>query len=187
VNSSEILDEPGIAGYTNADQVELSTGEMADLVGIEITTPTDGYIILYGKCYLMLSGTTGANSARIQIDEIEGGVSQYPFYSQAGLSGYVNTGTNYFPINVTRTYYRQAGTYEFRLEGRVMISPPAIAQSWDHQLTAIFYPSSYGWVGGFTADPAGFPSAIPVRSDSAERPDKGYEVDLRDLEADDKR
>ncbi|MBU8933223.1 MAG: hypothetical protein KOO62_04370 [candidate division Zixibacteria bacterium] len=188
VNSSEILDEPGIAGYSNSSQVDLSTGEMADLVDIEITTPADGYIILYGKCYLMLSGTTGTNSARIQIDESQGGVSQYPFYTQAGLSGYVNTGTNYFPIYVTRTYYREAGTYEFRLEGRAMNSPPAVAQSWDHQLTAVFFPSSYGWVSGYATTANGFPSARPVHSDSSDsvlRSDEYYEVDLRDLEIDD--
>ena len=187
VNSSEILDEPGIAGYGNSDQVELSTGAMVDLVDIEITTPTAGYIFLYGKCYVMLSGTTGANSVRIQIDENEGGVPQYPFYSQAGLSGYVNTGTNYFPTNVIRIYYKQAGTYEFRLEGRAMNSPPAIAKSWDHMLTAVFYPSSYGWVSGYKTNANGFPSAIPVRSDSTGRSDEYYKVDLRDLEADDKR
>ena len=185
INSYEILDEPGIAGYQSSNLIDLSTGEMSDLVEVEITIPDDGYIVLIGKCYLLLSGTTGANSARIQIDETEGGVSQYPYYTQAGLGGYVNTNVNYFPAYVTRTYYKQAGEWTFRLEGRAMNSPPALAQSWDHILTAIYFSSSYGWVSYTTTDPTGFPSALPIRPGSVKVPERTgscYEVDLRDLE-----
>ncbi|MCK4827552.1 hypothetical protein KA005_68115, partial [bacterium] len=142
------------------------------------------YIMLYGKCYLLLSGTTDANSARIQIDHDEGGPTLFPYYTQAGLSGYVNTGINYFPIFVTRIYYKNtAGTYTFRLVGKAENSLPALAQTWDHILTAAYFPSSYGYVSTITNNPLGCTNPFLLQSDtSAERTGNFYDVDLRELE-----
>ncbi len=147
INSDEIVDEPGVVVRSNSTIVDLSTGSMSDLVTLSIEIPRDGYITLHGKCYLLLSGTTSANSAQIQINETEGGVPEFPYYTQAGLGGYVNTAVNYFPIYVTRTYFKKAGIWEFRMEGRAMNNPPAVAQSWDHILTAVYYPTDYYYFG----------------------------------------
>lgn len=184
IGSEEILDEPGIALNNNVYPMSLPTGEMTDLVTVTLTTPDDGYIALYGKCYLLLSGTTGPNTALVQIDENEGGASQFPYYAIAGLSGYVNSGTNYFPIFVTRVYFKKAGTYTFRMEGRASYALPAAAQSWDHVLLAVYYPTSYYGVRAILPEAVGFPSAIPLIIDdtTAERRGTYYDVDLRDLE-----
>lgn len=182
IDYSEILDEPGLTASINVDQVSLFTGEMTDLVTIDITTPADGYILLHGKCYLLLSGTTGSNNAYIQIDDDENGPSEFPYYTIAGLSGYVNTGTSYFPIYVTRIFSRPAGTYTFRMEGRASFPPPAEAKTWDHYLTAVYYPTAYNAVKALTNNPAGFVN--PVQIDISNRADERengtyYEVDLR--------
>ncbi len=182
INTDEILNEPGIAIAKESAQIELSTGTMTDLVTLDITIPDDGYIVLYGKCYLLLSGTTGANSARIQIDEEEGGTDLFPYYTQAGLGGYVNTEVNYFPIYVTRTYYKTAGTYTFRMEGRAINPLPAVAKTWDHILTATYFSTSYGWVSGVATNPSGHPEAIPFNIGSNDAPDRTgiyYNIDLR--------
>lgn len=182
VNADEILNEPGIAVSKSSTLIDLSSNSMTDLVTLEITIPEDGYIVLHGKAYVLLSGTTGPNSARVQIDQNEGGLSEFPYYTQAGLSGYVNTGINYFPIYVTRTYYKTAGIHEFRLEGFAVEPLPAIAQSWDHVLTAVYYPTSYGWVSSVVANPTGHPEAIPVKIDDLHSPERSgtyYDVDLR--------
>lgn len=180
----EILDEPGLTAAFNINQVALFTGEMTDLVTVDITTPADGYILLHGKCYLLLSGTTGPNNALVQIDEEEGGPSEFPYYTVAGLGGYVNTGTSYFPIYVTRIFFATAGTYTFRMEGRASFPPPAEAKTWDHFLTAIYYPTAYDAVKSLLTTPPGFAGAARVtvlnRNDSTEN-GTYYEIDLRDL------
>ncbi len=181
----EILDEPGLTASLNIDQVALFTGEMTDLVTVDITTPADGYILLHGKCYLLLSGTTGPNNAFVQIDNDEGGPSEFPYYTVAGLGGYTNTGTSYFPIYVTRIFFASAGTYTFRMEGRASFPPPAEAKSWDHYLTAVYYPTAYNAVKSLVTSPSGFIDASRVtvlnRTDTTEN-GTFYEVDLRNLQ-----
>ncbi|MFQ5453592.1 MAG: hypothetical protein ACE5D6_05345 [Candidatus Zixiibacteriota bacterium] len=185
INSKEMLNEPGLAINTNIDLIPLLNGEMIDLVEVSITIPEDGYIVLTGKCYLLLSGTTGPNTAIIQIDETEGGGTQFPYYTIAGLSGYVNSSTNYFPVFVNRIYYKQQGTYSFRLEGRASDPLPAQARSWDHVLMAIYYPTSYSGVKVILPTSLGYPGAEQIIvNDSVENHNSGiyYKTDLRYLE-----
>jgi hypothetical protein len=182
INSMEILDEPGIVVETSPVLVPLSTTSMTDLLTVDITIPNDGYIVLHGKCYVLLSGTTGANSAHVQIDENEGGSSLFPYYTVAGLGGYVNTATSYFPVYVTRTYFKPAGTYTFRMEGRAVDVSPAVAKTWDHILTAVYYPTGYGAVKSITTEPNDHPQDVPITiTDDPEHNRTGsyYEVDLR--------
>lgn len=182
INADEILDEPGITSRFNINLVPLATADMTDLVTLTIEIPADGYILLQGKCYLLLSGTTGPNIAQVQIDDEEGGSALFPYYSVAGLNGYVNTGINYFPLFVTRVFHLDAGKYVFRLEGMAMNPPPASAESWDHILVATYYPTSYFSVKVLKTTPEGDPSAIPIE---IQRPIRFgpsgtfYEVDLR--------
>ncbi|MGH8014594.1 MAG: hypothetical protein ACREBV_00185 [Candidatus Zixiibacteriota bacterium] len=186
----EILDEPGLSAGININQVALFTGEMTDLVTVEITTPSDGYILLHGKCYLLLSGTTGPNNALVQIDEDEGGPSEFPYYTVAGLGGYINTGTSYFPIYVTRIFFASAGTYIFRMEGRASFPPPAEAKTWDHYLTAVYYPAAYDKIKAIVSNPAGFVQSTRVtvlnRIDARENGEY-FEVDLQELKSENKK
>lgn len=181
VSSREMLDEPAIAVNFGVDLVPLSTLAMTDLVTLEITTPADGFLILHGKCYVLLSGTTGPNTAIVQIDTDPGGSSQFPWYTQVGLSGYVNTQTSYFPVYTTRAYYADKGTYEFRMEGRANNFSPATAASWDHVLTAVFYPTAMDAVNATVSNPAGFMNAAPMKVDTL-RPNVApqFKVDLRE-------
>lgn len=188
VNSEETFNEPGLTIDIEVVPVTLVTMEMTDLAVVEIEIPDRGYIVLEGKCYLELSGTTGPNVALVQIDENEGGSSQFPYYAMAGLGGYVNTSPSYFPVYVTRVYYKQAGRYEFRLEGRANYPSPASARSWDHVLTARYFATGYGPVDKITYDPDEAPGAEPIQvidpQDPA-NPRTVYKVDMRkEAEAD---
>lgn len=160
IASQEIKDEPGVTVYIQTQPITLLSGMMVDLITLDITIPDDGYIILEGKCYVELSGTTGPNVALIQIDETEGGSSSFPYYTLAGLGGYVSTNASYFPIYVTRPYYKAKGTYTFRMEGRAQNPSPAVAVSWDHVLTATYYPTDYDAVKSVTTVPS--PGAIEI-------------------------
>ncbi|MEE8404518.1 MAG: hypothetical protein V3S17_03915 [candidate division Zixibacteria bacterium] len=186
IDYHEILDEPGLTAAINIDQVALFTDAMTDLVTVDITTPADGFILLHGKCYLLLSGTTGPNNALIQIDEDEAGPSEFPYYTIAGLGGYANTATSYFPVYVTRIFFKPAGSYTFRMEGRASFSPPAEAKSWDHILTAVYYPTAYSGVKSLMSTlplaVEGLPVRINNRTDITEN-GTYFEVDLRDLQS----
>ncbi|MBD3333335.1 hypothetical protein GF356_10835 [candidate division GN15 bacterium] len=185
INAEEMFNEPGVSVYTNSSFTTLATGGMTDLIVLEMTVPEEGYIVLHGKCYAILSGTTGPNSAIIQIDQQSGGGTDFPYFSQVGLGGYVNTEPNYFPVYVTRSYFVEPGTYEFRMEGRAQDPLPAVAQSWDHVLTAVYYPTAYWAVKATTLQPGDFENAVPIMSDDPHnqgRQPVKYEVDLRELE-----
>ncbi len=185
VGSMEILDEPGYVTYINVSPITLVTLQMTDLVTLEIETPADGYIVLEGKCYVQLSGTTGPNIALVQIDQEEGGGSQFPYYTLAGLGGYVTTNDSYFPVYVTRVYWKPQGIHEFRMEGRANDAPPAEARTWDHILTATYYPTSYGMVSKVSPMSDGHPEAEPLDITDPQNPDgptRYYQMDLRYFE-----
>jgi len=178
INSDEMLNEPGLSGNSSLIRRTLVTGTMTDLVTVNIKIPEDGYIVLQGKCYAILSGTLGANITRIQIDDEAGGPSHFPYYTIAGLSGYVNTDENYFPIYVMRTIFAPAGAYQFRMEGMAMNPPPALAETWDHLLNATYYPTSYYGVKAITTEPGNNPSARMLKRRSDDSSLIYYEVDL---------
>lgn len=185
VNSEEILNETGYVTWINVNPVTMVTLEMTDLLTLEIETPAVGYIVLQGKCYVELSGTTGPNVALVQIDETEGGGSQFPYYTLAGLGGYVNTNESYFPVYVTRVYWKQQGIYGFRMEGRANNAAPALARSWDHILTATYYPTSYGVVHKVSTSPDGHPNAEPLDikdPQDSTGSSRFYQMDLRYFE-----
>ena len=186
INADEILNEPGLASSVNLSLITLTNSEMMDLTKVTIETPEDGYIVLIGKCYILLSGTTGANAALVQIDETKGGTTQFPYYTIAGLSGYVNSGTNYFPAFVTRIYYKPKGTYTFRLEGKANNPLPAVAQTWDHILTAYYYATSYQGVEAIIHSQTNTLLPLPLSPDDNRESQNFYKVDLRELEIKDK-
>ena len=184
ISSFETGDEPGFALSFNTQPVELTQGHMQDLVTVDIEAPADGYIILDGKCYVILDGTTGPNVALIQIDTEEGGPSQFPYYQLAGLHGYVDSGENYFPVYVTRIYAADAGEHTFRMEGRAEFPLPARARSWDHVLRAVFVPTDYGVASAAVRNAAGIPGAKLMQSPDPMNPDSlrsTFEIDLRNL------
>ena len=186
INADELLNEPGLTSSIELSLITLTNTEMMDLTKVTIEIPDDGYIVLIGKCYILLSGTTGANAALVQIDENEGGTTQFPYYTIAGLSGYVNSGTNYFPAFVTRIYYKQKGTYTFRLEGKANNPLPAVAQTWDHILTAYYYSTSYQGVEAIIHSQAGNLLPLPVSPDEHRDSQNYYKIDLKELEIKDK-
>lgn len=143
ISAKEMFNEPGVVYNYSSSIKYLGQGYMIDLITVEIEIPTDGFVVVHGKCYVVFSGTTGANRAWIQIDMTSGGLGKFPFYNMVGLGGYVNTNDNFFPVHVMRVYSLKAGTHTFIMEGEALDSPPANAETWDHQITATFYPSHY--------------------------------------------
>lgn len=190
IADTEIQDEPGIAADNNSAGATL-TDEMLGLISLSLTIPTSGYIVVEGKCYGKTWGTTGRNQGYVQIDETPGGLAAYPYYMQFGLGNHAGTAANYFPVYVTRVYQKSAGTYTFYMEGIADASnaAAAVTETWDHMITATFYPTSYGSVSTLVAssEAGQFENAVPettirINPDGTEITQTMYRVDLRELE-----
>lgn len=116
---------------------------MQDLVSCTLTVDAPGYLVVRGRTLLWIEGAT-ANYGYLQIDETAGG----------GLdTDYVEGGANIdalqvFPLSVERVYTKPAGTYVFRLEARSaeFNTSGAITKMFNHQITATYYPKTYGTV-----------------------------------------
>lgn len=131
----------GIASQRIGASIGLPLG-MVDVETVTITTPASGHVVVEGKCYVELIGTTGPNQARVQIDAAPGGTATVPYYVQAGLDRYLTTGPNFFPVYVTRVFSVGAGTFTYRLEAQHV--GPGGAFAFHPVLTATYYPTTYG-------------------------------------------
>jgi hypothetical protein len=171
---------------------------MTDLATLTITIPSDGYIVLQGRCTFQAEGSFWHNLVRVQIDEAAGGPDVPTHYSEAGWftgddeDGLVTTSssgsTSFFhrseSIYTDRVYYKPAGTYTFRIEGRAHDdnSSYAVSRIRNAFVTATFHPTSYGpvetAVSGVNAGEFDFASPIDMGPEGS----GGYKVDLRALE-----
>jgi len=149
VSSGEILDEPGLASDRGPNNVVLPQGVTAvqDVVVTTITIPAAGYIMVSGGATLESVGTNKANQVFIQIDETSGGGLVSPYYTAAGAGDHDTPSTaHFFAMSTQRIYYKEAGVYEFRLEG--MTNPDngsgAISTLVNPYVTAVYFPTAYG-------------------------------------------
>jgi hypothetical protein len=191
VTAAKIADEPGVVANQFNGGIVLNTTSMIDITTVSITIPSAGYIVLYGKCFFQFTGVTTQNTALVQIDETAGGTWTTPYYQYLGNDAYPNsTGYYRFAANLTRIYYKVAGTYTFRLEGEAYNAAPAEARVWYPMLHAIYIPTSYGTVNTILSsnDLGGFSNAVPVDPATISNPPSSstteplYNVDLRELE-----
>jgi len=189
ISAPEVLDEPGIAAANTGTSTALNTTAMLDIDTVRITIPSSGYIVIEGKAFVDCSGTVSSDIAAVQIDETSGGSVINPYAVYAGLSGYADGTSNWFPVYVTRTYYKAAGTYTFRMEGRQEPGSAGSADVWWPMLNATYYATSYGSVTTLVSgtEAGGFEQAVPVATPAqpgnpAASSSQLYQVDLRELE-----
>ena len=190
IGPREMSGEAGLSSTNSAADIVLpqKSPVMQDLVTTSITIPSAGYVIVNGGATMRASGTTGMNQAMMQIDDEEGGVFIVPYYIQAGLDAYPDKSDlkNYFPMCTQRIFWKEAGTYTFRVEARTINSNNGAAETRMQRpyISAMFLPSSYGEVKTLLpAADAAFDQATPVSSiDENAGRQQMYEVDLRDLE-----
>ena len=181
INDSEMLNEPGLAQNRSGSCLSLTLTTMVDLTTVSITIPTDGYIYLNGMGMVEFSGVTGLNRIDVQIDETSGGGSINGYFARIGLAGYSSTSFSSFSYAVSRTYYKTAGTYTFRVEAE-RLSTGGSASICYPTLTAIFMPTSYGSVATVASNSEnggsknGVINAVNANNNSVEI------TDLRDLE-----
>jgi hypothetical protein len=183
INSSEILDEPGIAqNRSGSCDIIDSVSTMEDVLTITLTIPTEGYIVLLGHAQAEFNGTLTDNRLDIQIDETAGGGTATGRFLRTGLSAYSGTSYMDFDISLQRTYFKSAGTHTFRMEARHLSGGPGTARVCFPTITAMFFPTSYGTVSTIADNPDDHPEYRASASDGlgGDEPSQGaYEIDLR--------
>lgn len=185
IGSDEILNEPGIAFQRNEDIVIFTQGfpSMTDIETVSITIPAPGYIVVKAELEATTVGTTGNNYGITQIDETSGGGEQFGHRHTWGQESGADAITRIVPH--TRIYYKSAGTYSFRVEGKAYASNGAGAVTATSRvwILATYYPTSYGTVETIVASPDGFDNAEAVSVEDLDgNTTTAYKVDLRDLE-----
>ena len=145
ITTQDMLDEPGLSYNSNASTIPLPNDAMTDLVSDYIDIPNPGYIVVTGKCYCKLAGTTAANGAFFQIDETAGGTFAEPWHTYVAMDAFPTTGSYYYPVFVSRVFYKSsAGRYNFRLEGRQIPTSTGTAESRNHVLIITYMGTYYG-------------------------------------------
>lgn len=142
ISSSEEFNEPGIASiHWTGVPFELTT-TMTDLCTLSVTIPASGYILLLGATRIDAGNTGTGNLVYVQIDETQGGAFDYSSLAfQAG-----GTLPQVGSVSPQRVYIKGAGTHKFRLEA---MKGSASSSSFCTLpvLTAIYFPTAYGFVG----------------------------------------
>jgi len=195
IGAGELGGEAGLSSTASAANLELTqqASQFEDIVSVRISTPTAGYIIVDAGVTVKLSGTTGPNFVKLQIDETKGGGIVVPYFVEVGQSAFPSNDTKSdddfsFPVHTKRVFFKDAGDYKFRLEGRAqeVNAGDALSHAQRPYITAMFLPSSYGEVKTLVsnlADEGGFEDANAVNVVDDELGSQTmYEVDLRELE-----
>ncbi len=185
ISSVEMQNEPGVAATNNGVTYTLnaSSSTMQDLETITITIPADGYIVIDAILNVRAGEALGLNLNQTQIDEYVGGGIHSAYVNTWGGGGII--GDHEYSVPHRRLFYKTAGTYTFRVEGRTHPSNSSgvVAKVWSAWMTAIYIPTSYGVVENIVTDPGDYPSAEAITFEDRDGVSQSvYKVDLRDLE-----
>ncbi len=181
VSPSEILGEAGISSQFTAGTIVLSTTAMTTVETVTITAPTDGYVFLIGRTSIHFSNPTGLKLAWLQIDTTSGGDVISGNFTLQRIESFPGAGTYIYSMVTQRAFFVNAGSHTFYLEGKT--NDNGTAAAYVPQLTAMFFPTSYGVVESVAnaSDASQFEKAValPMEEGSSEH---FYKVDLRELE-----
>jgi hypothetical protein len=186
INSSEIMDEPGLAS-NHALVVKNITSTNAtvltDIQSVTITIPSYGYIVVHAEAEI--SASAGAQFT-YQISQTSAGALEYGYYHFYG--GSTSTFTSYSALSNQRIYYKAPGSYTFYFQAYLTGAPSSGAVAYWPTVTAEYFPTNYGVVTAVVSgqEAASFRHRTPVAASAMqERSGSGtsYEVDLSELEA----
>lgn len=143
ISSAEIMDEPGVAGYSYTSTVSLSPGSNA--VGSRtITVPCGGYILVIGSGQADTQHTTGnytdidvgVSSNSTNLPSTQNNMLTIPSSAPSGGYNFPVASHGLFEVN-------EAGSYTFYMLAWLYSGEVAIR---DPNLTLLFTPTAYGTV-----------------------------------------
>ncbi len=160
ISSSEILDEPGVAGSKWLPMIALvqKCATTVTLTSTTITVPANGYIIVRGTSTLRTTGSTGRNQAYLQVQPAPSTGHIGAEYAVAGAGDYDSPHReHFFSLATERIFPVSAGTYTYLLEGQAHPDNgnSASTKMMQSSITAMFVPTAYGPVTS-SGTPVGF-------------------------------
>lgn len=152
VSSSEILDEPGVASYTNQNGSALEAS-ISTVASQSITIPAGGFVLVIASSNVQIYHTNGIASHGIigtsnSAGAFPGNQDYFVDYPAGAATGYY-----FIPATCHGLYYQpSAGTYTYYLLGQEGSGAYAC---YENQLSLIYLPTMYGSVYPTLADAAG--------------------------------
>ncbi len=152
VSSSEILDEPGVASYTNQNGSALEAS-ISTVASQSITIPAGGFVLVIASSNVQIYHTNGVASHGIigtsnSAGAFPGNQDYFVDYPAGAATGYY-----FIPATCHGLYYQpSAGTYTYYLLGQEGSGAYAC---YENQLSLIYLPTMYGSVYPTLADAAG--------------------------------
>jgi hypothetical protein len=195
ISAYEIADEPGIAqGHVDGGvgiPANGFPGPVADLVSVQITTPSAGYVVVEADGMHGIGGDgTNTNQASFTIkDTPGGGIDTNHWFVSGFMSNTPNTLVR-LATSMRRTYYvGTGGTYTYYFQATADNPLGSLDYIWDPTITATYHPTSYGSVALVASGPEAARDGLTGRTVSASMGPGGERysadavtVDLRDLE-----
>ena len=181
--SNSLINGPGIAQNASNTGAIGGAGNAtyANALSVTITTPGPGYVLVSAHTTLVVLCNTYVG---MQITETSNGPADGTHVVLGGGAGPGLSSDGYIPASFQRTYFKNAGTYTFYLQGRNANFTSCIPYMYNPVLTALYVPTSYGSVIS-APDGAAQGSAGPAMAPGADPPAQippAAMVDLRDLE-----
>jgi hypothetical protein len=182
--SNSLINGPGIAQNSSSTGSIGGAGNAtyANALSVTITTPGPGYILVSAHTTLVVLCNTYVG---MQISETSNGpLDSNHLVLGGGQTSTGLTSDGYIPASFQRTYFKNAGTYTFYLQGRNAFFTSCIPYMYNPVLTALYVPTSYGPVitaAEGTPNAAAGPALYPGETPPAPLA-PGELVDLRDLE-----
>jgi hypothetical protein len=166
--SNSLINGPGIAQNSASSGTIGGAGNAtyANALSVTITTPGPGYILVSAHTTLVVLCNTYVG---MQITETSNGpLDSNHLVLGGGQASTGLTSDGYIPASFQRTYFKNAGTYTFYLQGRNAFFTSCIPYMYNPVLTALYVPTSYGAVvtaaegaPSATAGPAVVPGETP--------------------------
>ncbi|MEQ9207485.1 MAG: hypothetical protein RLN78_08980 [Phycisphaerales bacterium] len=166
INSTELLNEAGLATNSNTTAIATLTPGFANIDTIESVTiqaPTDGYILLFATTSIRMDHFAG-DSTEVTLSLSTSASAFSSFLCQLRIDELNSDGFYAYPVSMHGVFPVTEGSNTFYFLGNLGSNAPAAAWAADRQITSVFIPTAYGSVARDTAVQLGYPAVTPSKS-----------------------
>lgn len=148
VSSSEMFNEPGVAGNVTGSSVSITSTTLTTIQARTISCPSSGYVIVLGDLEVDFDHAFGTVSS--YIFGVSDSSTTLPASQDVNvyLDSTVSSGTRLFGQSSHAVFPVTAGNNTFYLLGRKLSSGSPNLTTWESKITCLFVPTAYGAVTG---------------------------------------
>lgn len=150
INSTEMLNEPGVAESFNIGSVTLTqdSGTIDVLSSVTIQAPSDGFVLVIGSAELSIAHDAGiSSSVNFGVSAINSSFSNNNTDLETRIPSTAATGTYDHVVTSHSIFTASEGANTYYLLGDLNNAAPVGAGVLDQQLSVIFIPTAYGAAG----------------------------------------